>query len=401
MSKKKKIFSKSQEAIWSQIVERFDADVIKGKGLKSTRIEAFHGEWMILFETVENDEMGISTRVRAPYLNKDKFRFKIYHDQYAKFSIYRVGLQDVEVGYPEFDKDFIIQGNNKDKLKVMFANPHIRKLLSFQPPSVLEIRNKPGAFEKYKFPKGMSEVYYEIKYAIKDIDQLHDLYDLFSHTLDHLCHIGSAYEEDPKFCYHSKRKLFKTSKKEIWSQISQRIQGNYVKGSLLKRDRIEAHFGEWTIVFDTYIKENVAYTRVRAPYVNQDNFQFTIFREKKIHKGLKVFGMQDIETGYTEFDKHFVIQGNNSTKVRQLFSNPHIRELLSFQSKPVLKINPENTVDFQKAFPPNVNEVYFEVKGVIEDLDQLHDLYDLFSFTLEHLCHIGSAYEDDPDFLYF
>jgi hypothetical protein len=36
------------------------------------------------------------------------------------------------------------------------------------------------------------------------------------------------------------------------------------------------------------------------------------------------------------------------------------------------------------------------VHGIIKDLHHLRGLYDLFAEILDHLCHIGSAYEDDP-----
>ncbi|HBO44212.1 MAG TPA: DUF3137 domain-containing protein, partial [Planctomycetaceae bacterium] len=47
-------------------------------------------------------------------------------------------------------------------------------------------------------------------------------------------------------------------------------------------------------------------------------------------------------------------------------------------------------------FPEGVDELWFQVIGVITDIDRLKSLYYLFAETLNHLCHIGSAYEDDP-----
>jgi hypothetical protein len=40
--------------------------------------------------------------------------------------------------------------------------------------------------------------------------------------------------------------------------------------------------------------------------------------------------------------------------------------------------------------------LYLQVAGVVKDVDRLKLLYELFAETLNHLCHIGSAYEDDP-----
>ena len=47
-------------------------------------------------------------------------------------------------------------------------------------------------------------------------------------------------------------------------------------------------------------------------------------------------------------------------------------------------------------FPQQTDELCFTALGVIKDVDRLKRLYDLFAETLHTLCHIGSAYEDDP-----
>ena len=51
---------------------------------------------------------------------------------------------------------------------------------------------------------------------------------------------------------------------------------------------------------------------------------------------------------------------------------------------------------FVPSFPEVVDELYFEVFGVIRDVERLKSIYELFAETLNQLCHIGSAYEDDP-----
>ena len=45
----------------------------------------------------------------------------------------------------------------------------------------------------------------------------------------------------------------------------------------------------------------------------------------------------------------------------------------------------------------SVDELYFNVAGVIKDVEQLKLLYDLSAATLDQQCRIGSAYETNPD----
>ena len=131
------------------------------------------------------------------------------------------------------------------------------------------------------------------------------------------------------------RQLFGPSKEDIWRQLCNEIGAQYVKGGFWKGDKVQAHYGQWTVTLDTYTEtysdgntaHSTFYTRLRAPYVNKDGFRFTIYR-KSVFSGLgKVLGMQDVEVGYPEFDEAFVIKGNDETKLRALFAkreNPAI-----------------------------------------------------------------------------
>ena len=198
----------------------------------------------------------------------------------------------------------------------------------------------------------------------------------------------------------AKLDLFGKHKRQIWQELCKRIDADYFKGKWNKPERIEAFHGNWVITIDTFMVDKVVFSRIRAPYVNRDDFKFRIYREKFHHRIGKKLGLQDVIVGHTQFDREFVIQGNDERKLQMMFENPHIRNLISYQPSIYLEVR-HNAPLFSKKFPKDVNEVYFHVSGVLKDIDQLHDLYDLFGFTLDHLCNIGTAYEDDPGFLYY
>jgi hypothetical protein len=196
------------------------------------------------------------------------------------------------------------------------------------------------------------------------------------------------------------RQLFGPSQEEIWRQLCNEIGAQYVEGGFWKGSKVQAQHGQWTVTLDTYTttdSENhtsTTYTRMRAPYVNKDGFRFTIYR-KSIFSGLgKFFGMQDVEVGYPEFDEAFIIQGNDETKLRALFANPRIRQLIEMQPAIHLTVKDDEGW-FGTQFPDGVDELCFE-SGYISDVERLKALYYLFAEVLNHLCHIGSAYEDDP-----
>lgn len=197
-----------------------------------------------------------------------------------------------------------------------------------------------------------------------------------------------------------RRTSIKQHKREIWSQLCERIDADFFEGRRRQHDRVEAFHGEWIITLDTFLVDDVTWTRMRAPYVNRDDFIFLIFKENILHRIGKAFGMQDVEVGYPDFDKEYVIQGSDRRKLQMMFANPDIRDLISFQPSMYLALRRDSPI-FRKKFPKGVNEVYYQAMGTITSLERLYDLYELFTATLDHLCAIGTAYEDDPGFLYY
>ncbi|MFL0269369.1 DUF3137 domain-containing protein [Candidatus Clostridium radicumherbarum] len=193
--------------------------------------------------------------------------------------------------------------------------------------------------------------------------------------------------------------LFGPSKKEVWQQLAEKIQADYVNKGFWAGDRVEAHVDNWIVVLDTYTvstgKSSITYTRMRAPFVNLDNFYFKIYRTG-IFSGLgKMLGMEDINIGYEEFDEDFVIKSNSEEKVKQLFSNKSIRYLIQEQPKINLEIKDDEGF-FSAHFPEGVDELYFQVAGVIKDIDILKELYELFAEVLKELCSMGSASAEEP-----
>ena len=196
------------------------------------------------------------------------------------------------------------------------------------------------------------------------------------------------------------RHLFGPSRKEIWQQLSREVDGHFVQGGFARSDKVQVHHGEWIVTLDTYAvstgKATMIFTRMRAPYVNPDGFRFTIYRRGLFSEIAKRFGMQDIEVGDPVFDRDFVIKGTDPLRVRMLLENPRIRELISRQPEIHFSVKDDEGY-FGPSFPAGVDELYFNVMGVIKDVPRLKLLYDLFSETLDELCRIGSAYETAPD----
>lgn len=195
------------------------------------------------------------------------------------------------------------------------------------------------------------------------------------------------------------RELFGPSKKEIWKMLSDEIGSEFVEGGFFKADKVLVKHKEWTITLDTYTvsngKSSSTYTRMRAPYVNVDNFRFSIYRSGIFTEIGEFLGFHDIEIGDTNFDKSFVIKAPNENKVRELLTEPKLKELVNCQPRFHLEVKDDEGW-FGVSFPEGVDELYFVVPGVIKDIDQLKELFEIFAETLDRLCTIGAAYVNVP-----
>ena len=192
---------------------------------------------------------------------------------------------------------------------------------------------------------------------------------------------------------------FGTSKDEVWRQLCEEIGAELVDGGFWKGKKVQVHAKPWTITLDTYTESSgeshQTYTRMRAPYINPEGFRFTIYRAGFLSGVGKLLGMQDIEIGDPEFDEAFIIQGTDEFKVMNLFADVELRQMIKDQPKIRLEVK-DNEGWFGPQFPENVDELRFQVVGVIKDIERLKALFDLFAVVLDQLCRIGLAYKQEP-----
>ncbi len=186
--------------------------------------------------------------------------------------------------------------------------------------------------------------------------------------------------------------LFGYSKEEIWKELCKEINADFVNDGFLKGSRVEVKYLNWTIYLDTYTvsagQTVITYTRMRSPFIFKEKFYFKIYNSGMFSDIGKFFGLQDIEVGYEEFDRNFIIQGDNDDFIKKLFSNSKIRELIKVQPKINFEVKQTEGM-FGPHFEENEKELYFLVPGVIKDLDSLKNLLDLFTEVLDELNNLG------------
>ncbi|HEX3555870.1 MAG TPA: DUF3137 domain-containing protein [Thermoanaerobaculia bacterium] len=194
--------------------------------------------------------------------------------------------------------------------------------------------------------------------------------------------------------------VFGPRREEVWKQLCGEIGADFIEGGFWKGDKVQAHVKGWTVTLDVYTvstgHNHITYTRMRAPFVSADQFRFRIYRKGFFSDLGKMLGMQDIEVGYSsQFDDDFIVQGNDETKVKALFANPEIRRLIQEQPQIRLELKDDEGY-FCARFPEGVDELHFQVVGVIRDVERLKKLFDLFAEVLEEMHRLGFASDADP-----
>lgn len=196
------------------------------------------------------------------------------------------------------------------------------------------------------------------------------------------------------------RELFGPSQQEIWETLCKEIEADIIDEGFFRGKKVVAKVRDWVIIFDTYTvssgRSYTTYTRIRAPYSNKDGFKFRFYRKGVFSEIGKLLGFQDVEVGYPDFDDNFIIKGNDTDKLLQLFSNSQIRQLIEMQPNIYFEVI-EDGGWFGDELPEGVDELYFQVPEVIQDVNRLKTLYFLFVEVLNQLCLMDSAYEDSPD----
>lgn len=182
------LFGVSKEEIWKQLCEEIDADIVDGGFWKGKRVEGKHNNWRIYLDiyTVSTGNTTVTyTRLRMPFVNFKKFYFKIYKSGIFSNLGKIMGMQDIEIGYEEFDDRYIIKGSNEEWVKKLFQNSRVRSLIQTQPKMSLEIKKGEGVFGP-KFKEEESELYFLVPGVLKDVELLKKLFELFSEVIEEL-----------------------------------------------------------------------------------------------------------------------------------------------------------------------------------------------------------------------
>lgn len=130
MEEVKHITGNSEEEVWAQI----NHDLAANPDTLEYRV-LIHQQTREILLDIDIDlgggfEGGYATTIFSTSLrNRDGFRFALHEegffDDLGKF----FGMQDVQVGYPDFDKRLVIKTNDEARVRTVFTSAEVREAL--------------------------------------------------------------------------------------------------------------------------------------------------------------------------------------------------------------------------------------------------------------------------------
>ena len=194
------LFGPSKREVWKALAREIGALYVEGGFWKEDRVQARLGPWAITLDTYSvhsGHAQIVFTRLRAPYVNPEGFRFKAYRKGFFSEFGKLLGMQHVNVDHPEIDERFILKGNQEPTIRALFEDPEVCDLaLTHLQKGGLEVKDKEGWLIS-KYPPETDLLYYQITGVLRDTERLRGLIDLFAAVLDRLEQLGAAVAGDP------------------------------------------------------------------------------------------------------------------------------------------------------------------------------------------------------------
>lgn len=199
MNKVRRFLGPSRKEVWQELARQINARYVEGGFWKGDKVEVDHGDWIVTLDSYAvstGKTTVVYTRMRAPFVNPGGFHFTLYRRGLFSGLGKALGMQDIEIGDPMFDHDFIIKSNSDSRVRALLANIRVRQLIAAQPAIHFGVKDDEGWFGA-RFPDGVDELHFHVVGIIKDLQRLEQLFELFAETLDELCRMGAALDVKP------------------------------------------------------------------------------------------------------------------------------------------------------------------------------------------------------------
>ncbi len=200
------LFNPPREDVWQEFAQEFGGVFHSGAVFGSnSHLTVKVGPWSMTVDTFRPNRSPNYTRARLAFFTPDNFEFETFHKDIFSGISKLLGMQDIEVGYPAFDEEFIIRGNSEDQVRRLFSNPNLIQLIPQHPSIHFSVcrNDMMDLFESLSLPREINVLRFKVPEVINDINWLRGVHMLMGETMNTLYSIGSATTNDPQIPFYS------------------------------------------------------------------------------------------------------------------------------------------------------------------------------------------------------
>lgn len=191
------------KSVWMELAEETKGEFIDKTQVVIVRVPVAQRNWTITFMMHENGFGGHSkqqTVVALPFFSDSDFVFAIHNKNWLEETLKNFGWQDIVIGDPHFDPDYIIQGNDERMVKKLLQSEQIKDLIKEQKTLRLRINAHPSQLNHFgHVPSLVHILSFQEEGSINSFERLRQIYNLMITTAEELCRLGVARPDDPGF----------------------------------------------------------------------------------------------------------------------------------------------------------------------------------------------------------
>lgn len=162
-----------QDAAWQEFASAIGGEFVKGRLFKSSCVQAKVGDAVVTLDTYSvpsGDSSTNYTRFRAPFENRNGLQLSIRREGLIGKIDKALGMQDIEIGDAEFDKNFLVQGKPVPDVQRLISSISIRQMLQDQKSVTLNAKG--------------NDLRLEVMGVVRDPERLNSMFQLFKAVLE-------------------------------------------------------------------------------------------------------------------------------------------------------------------------------------------------------------------------
>lgn len=191
------------KSVWMDLAEETNGEFADGPTGVTCRVPLKETPWTL---TIKMNEHSLppapkrQTIIAAPYRAQGNFSFALHNKTWYEEAAKPFGLQDIEIGVPDFDAEYIIQGSDPELVRQLLGSSTLRQMIQDQKHVRLAVYKDSAHLSQFgSVPAGIHVLEFREDAEINSFERLAGLGELLSATLEQLCRIGVAAKANPGF----------------------------------------------------------------------------------------------------------------------------------------------------------------------------------------------------------